>query len=415
MLGGIKRDRVPFVLTSDMAYVINNGDKQTVKFQNFIDLCCQAYNIIRQNSNLFLSLFSLMLSANIPGLTTDAIKYVHNALKPTLTNCKASEEFNKLIIEALSSKSAQINFFIHNLSQMRFSSDYNDQKTLSFAPKIHTIETEDQIRRICLEDNIRKLLDGNKQYYYAFLVYRVNQKDPQTILRTYKEVYELNQKLSTFFRLAKFYPLSRPKSNSRDFAEKKLGEVRVFFEDLMQTANEILHSDLIYTFFHPLLRDQESLGESGHSSPLFRGTLQAGHNIINRANHSGNGEIKLSLLYKNDCLKIMIMHARNLYSSRTADPDTYVKTYLLPDPYKQTKRKTKVIYKSKHPTFMEMITYEAIPSIEELYKISLEVSVWYYLFGDREKKLLGAALIQLSDLDLLKETAQWYPLTTSKN
>lgn len=67
MIGTIKRDRVPFVLTSDMAYVINNGDKVTIKFQNFIDLCCQAYNIIRQNSNLFLSLFSLMLSADIPG------------------------------------------------------------------------------------------------------------------------------------------------------------------------------------------------------------------------------------------------------------------------------------------------------------------------------------------------------------
>lgn len=63
MIGGIKRDRVPFVLTSDMVYVINNGEKATIKFQNFIDLCCQAYNIIRQNSNLFLSLFSLMLSA----------------------------------------------------------------------------------------------------------------------------------------------------------------------------------------------------------------------------------------------------------------------------------------------------------------------------------------------------------------
>lgn len=65
--GSIKRDRVPFVLTSDMAYVINNGDKVTIRFQKFIDLCCQAYNIIRQNSNLFLSLFSLMLSAGIPG------------------------------------------------------------------------------------------------------------------------------------------------------------------------------------------------------------------------------------------------------------------------------------------------------------------------------------------------------------
>lgn len=147
---------------------------------------------------------------------------------------------------------------------------------------------------------------------------------------------------------------------------------------------------------------------------MFRGTLQASYsNIINRANHSGNGEIKVSLIHKNGALMVMIMHAKELYSVRATDPDTYVKTYLLPDPYKHSKRKTKVIYKSKHPTFMEMITYNK--PLEELYKFSLEVSVWYYLYGDREKKLLGATLIQLSDLDLRKETVQWYPLTTSKN
>ena len=41
MFGTIKRDRVPFVLTSDMAYVINGGESQTPRFQvgaMFIDL-----------------------------------------------------------------------------------------------------------------------------------------------------------------------------------------------------------------------------------------------------------------------------------------------------------------------------------------------------------------------------------------
>lgn len=60
-----------------------------------------------------------------------------------------------------------------------------------------------------------------------------------------------------------------------------------------------------------------------------------------------------------------------------------------------------------------MITYD-IP-LKRLFEKQLEVSVWYYLIGDREKKLLGATLIQLSDLDLKKEIIQWYPLTTNKN
>ena len=36
-------------------------------------------------------------------------------------------------------------------------------------------------------------------------------------------------------------------------------------------------------------------------------------------------------------------------------PDPYVKTYLLPDPTKQTKRKTKIVHKTTHPTYNEMV------------------------------------------------------------
>lgn len=54
------RDRAPFVLTSDMAYVINGGERPTSRFQLFVDLCCQAYNLIRKNSGLFLNLLSLV-------------------------------------------------------------------------------------------------------------------------------------------------------------------------------------------------------------------------------------------------------------------------------------------------------------------------------------------------------------------
>ncbi|XP_072757955.1 phosphatidylinositol 4-phosphate 3-kinase C2 domain-containing subunit beta isoform X8 [Anoplolepis gracilipes] len=59
MFGNFKRDRTPFVLTSDMAYVINGGDKPSAKFHHFVDLCCQAFNIVRKHGNLILHLFGL--------------------------------------------------------------------------------------------------------------------------------------------------------------------------------------------------------------------------------------------------------------------------------------------------------------------------------------------------------------------
>lgn len=54
------RDRTPFVLTSDMAYVINGGDKPSAKFHHFVDLCCEAFNIVRKHGNLILNLFGLV-------------------------------------------------------------------------------------------------------------------------------------------------------------------------------------------------------------------------------------------------------------------------------------------------------------------------------------------------------------------
>ena len=38
-VGAIKRDRAPFVLSDDMAYVINNGDKTGRSFHHFVDMC----------------------------------------------------------------------------------------------------------------------------------------------------------------------------------------------------------------------------------------------------------------------------------------------------------------------------------------------------------------------------------------
>jgi phosphatidylinositol-4-phosphate 3-kinase len=73
MFGNFKRDRAPFVLTSDMAYVINGGDRPSEKFHKFVDLCCQAFNIIRDNANLLLYLFTLVIVETVS-------RPVHNSL-----------------------------------------------------------------------------------------------------------------------------------------------------------------------------------------------------------------------------------------------------------------------------------------------------------------------------------------------
>lgn len=47
------------------------------------------------------------------------------------------------------------------------------------------------------------------------------------------------------------------RSNIKQVAEKRIKEISQFLTSLFRTADEIAHSDLVYTFFHPLLRDQQ--------------------------------------------------------------------------------------------------------------------------------------------------------------
>ena len=54
----------------------------------------------------------------------------------------------------------------------------------------------------------------------------------------------------------------------------------------------------------------------------------------------------------------MVMHVRDLNgvgSQQETPPSSYVKVYLLPDPQKHTKRKTRVVKRNANPTFMEMV------------------------------------------------------------
>lgn len=95
---GIKRERVPFILTHDFIHVIQQGKTgNTEKFgrqviqgisliptchflrqsclhcfsvRSFRQYCEDAYLILRKNGNLFITLFALMLTSGLPELTS---------------------------------------------------------------------------------------------------------------------------------------------------------------------------------------------------------------------------------------------------------------------------------------------------------------------------------------------------------
>ncbi|KAB0397148.1 hypothetical protein E2I00_007767, partial [Balaenoptera physalus] len=379
MFGNIKRDRAPFVFTSDMAYVINGGDKPSSRFHDFVDLCCQAYNLIRKHTHLFLNLLGLMLSCGIPELSDlEDLKYVYDALRPQDTEANATTYFTRLIESSLGSVATKLNFFIHNLAQMKFTGS-DDRLTLSFAPRTHTVKSSGRISDVFLCRH-EKIFHPNKGYIYVVKVMRENAHEATYIQRTFEEFQELHNKLRLLFPSSLL-----PSFPSRFVIGRSRGEA----------------CDLVYTFFHPLSRDEKAAGTS--LAPKSSDGTWA------RPVGKVGGEVKLSISYKNNKLFIMVMHIRGLQLLQDGnDPDPYVKIYLLPDPQKTTKKKTKVARKTCNPTYNEMLVYDGIPK-GDLQQRELQLSVLSEQ-GFWENVLLGEVHIRLRELDLAQEKTGWFAL-----
>uniref|UniRef100_A0A8C1UIC9 Phosphatidylinositol 4-phosphate 3-kinase C2 domain-containing subunit alpha n=1 Tax=Cyprinus carpio TaxID=7962 RepID=A0A8C1UIC9_CYPCA len=403
MIGSFKRDRAPFVLTSDMAYVINGGERPTSRFQLFVDLCSQAYNLIRKHSNLFLNLLSL---SGLPELTgVQDLKYVHDALQPQTTDAEATIFFTRLIESSLGSVATKFNFFIHNLAQLRFSGlPSNDEPILSFAPRTYTIKQDGRIRDASIF-SYQKRYNPDKHYTYVIRILREGQSEPQFVFRTFDEFQELHNKLTILFPLWKLpgFPskMVLGRTHIKDVASKRKVELSSYVHNLMRGSTEVTQCDLIYTFFHPIARDDKTEGVEGLSKTL---------GMLSPTTGRVEGEVKLSVSYRNSTLFIMVMHIKDLMSNDGADPNPYVKTYLLPDPHKTSKRKTKIARKTRNPTFNEMLVYSGY-SKETLKQRELQLSV---LSAEslRENCCLGGITLSLKDFDLSRETVKWYKLTT---
>lgn len=402
--GTIRRDRVPFVLTPDMAYVINFGEATSYNFQHFVELCCSAFNVIRKNSELILNLLGLMVSSGIPYLSSaNDIDYVRHALQLHLSDAEATVFFTRLIETSLSSKSTQWNFFIHNMAHMKDSQSVTStaRAIFSFSNKVYSKESDGQIMSVRCVD-IQKRYVPEKHYIFVLNVLRDEDSGAKFIFRKYDEFQELQTKLSHVFGSSTVPSLPGRvlvgRSEIRDIAMKRRNELDAFLVDLLK-SNLLSNSEIMYTFLHSYIRDEQD-------SVKFADILFQLENGMPRSRVGG--EIKLSYQYRNGRLNILVMHARNLVPRSiqgTADP--YVKSYLLPDPNKTTKQKTRIAKKNLNPTYNQTLSYAL--SFDELQSRILQVTVW-----DNDSMgvndYLGGVNCYLSTHDLTKEMTQWFQL-----
>jgi hypothetical protein len=118
--GAFKRDRAPFVLTSDMLHVIDSRGVAGDSFARFAGMCISAFLAIRRHRGVLLNALVLSLQAGMRKLASiDDVQYVEDNLHLDKDDQTAEALFRRLIEKSLNTKFTQINFFIHNLAHSK--------------------------------------------------------------------------------------------------------------------------------------------------------------------------------------------------------------------------------------------------------------------------------------------------------
>ncbi|XP_043569397.1 phosphatidylinositol 4-phosphate 3-kinase C2 domain-containing subunit gamma-like isoform X1 [Chiloscyllium plagiosum] len=393
MIGSMKRDRAPFIFTSEMEHFITEGGKDGARFQMFVDLSCRAYNIIRQHTQLLMNLLELMLSAGLPELAeVQDLKYVYNNLRPKDSDAQATSYFTSLIKESLRSLPVKINFVAHILAQMKLVGP-DVQPSLTFAPEKYTLETDGLISCVAVCGYEKKIVPP-KDYFYKIQVERAGQSQASFIERNFNQFVELNKQLHCCFpasELPRFpYKPLMGLFKERELARKRKDELNMYVKYLLNSSPPVAKSDLVYTFFHCFPNDERAPGLPSPEAVSHTGKLSA--------------STQLCISWESGKLSVMVKHVKNIFLPDGSTPDAYVKIYLLPDAERRTKRKTKVVPKSSNPTYNEILEYVGISDID-LSSHVIQLSVW------SRQTLLGAVNIPLRTVKLDEE--KWYRLGNS--
>ncbi|PAV60950.1 hypothetical protein WR25_25786 isoform B [Diploscapter pachys] len=323
MAAGFRRDRVPFVFTSEMFFVINGGRNQaTESYQTFIDYCCKAFNCLRRNRTNLTNLLRMMACSDVPGINMDSLAFVEKNLMLDLSETNATMQFTEMIQSSLKSLSTRLNFVAHTLAQFMSSSSSftkKDNSSLSFIPQLYTVQTDGRIKDVRVR-GFEKRNSPSKVYLYKIEVVRENISVPHFVYRSFAEFEELHEKLRKRFPMMQLSVPSggsRMRSNVRAAAHKRMSDIELYLRNLFSQPNEIRQCDLVYTFFHSILRDNKNDSSSTEDENMDRSQCQ----VFLKISHN-------SIQQK---LNVFVGHVKNLAMLPTnAAPDAYVKVYLRP-------------------------------------------------------------------------------------
>ncbi|CAF4197511.1 unnamed protein product, partial [Rotaria sp. Silwood2] len=235
----ISSDRAPFVFTKQMLYAMSDGGTSNDAMHRFVDLCCNAFCILRQNSSLLLILLSHLCSSNVPNLNYDTIRFVYDRLAPSLNYAESITHFTELIVDSLNSTWTTLNGLIHKIAQPTNSNNssslISNDTTFSFIPKTYTITTDGKIISAQVVD-YEKRTKQSKYYLYKLKVVRLY---ITYNYRTYNEFYELYERLNKQFPLIGFNLKFSGQIEDNLIAQRRVRDINDFLENLFRLTSDI--------------------------------------------------------------------------------------------------------------------------------------------------------------------------------
>ncbi|KAM6960653.1 phosphatidylinositol 3-kinase C2 domain-containing subunit gamma [Aplochiton taeniatus] len=359
----IKRDRTPFIFTSEMQHFITGGGKKPQRLHRFVELCCGAYNSIRRRTALVLSLLQLMLGAGMPEMKDiQDLQYVHNNLRPQDSDLKATSYFTKKIKESMGSFPVKLNFLLHTMVQLPVGKKP--------AP---TALTQDSSPSTNIQEAVIQS-------------YTAKGKDVTYDLRvTIEDGYIRSEKTMTQLELIH-------KQLQKHFIESSLPQFPCWYK-MSFTPNRRMSQ--LNKYLKELF-EGPCKGNEFVCSLFLDGPKTASLPVVGKEE---NPQIQLFMSFREHRLSILVKHLKSIKSANGTNPDAYVVIRLRPDPHNRSKKRTKVVRDNGNPTFNELLEYSEVSSLEG--KV-LEVTV------KSRKTCVVSTNIRLEESRM--ETEEWHPL-----
>ena len=108
---GIKRERAPFVFTNQFKTVLDS--EGSPGYDEFKKIFWEAYKILRDHSDVLVTLLRMLICTDIPELKEKDIEYLNQSLVLNYNTKDAEKFLDEKLKESIDSWSVPLNFFIH--------------------------------------------------------------------------------------------------------------------------------------------------------------------------------------------------------------------------------------------------------------------------------------------------------------